>query len=58
VSLQKAGAFHHTTLGTDFSAAIAMAGEWNAKLDEHRGVTIRPKATLGPIIPMTVADLF
>jgi hypothetical protein len=58
VSLQKAGAFQHTTLSIDFAAAIAMARDWNAKPDVHRGVLIRTKPTPGPIRPMTVADLF
>jgi len=58
VSLQKAGVFHHTTLGTDFSTAVAKAKEWNTKLDLHRGTVRRAKPTLGSITPMTVADLF
>jgi integrase len=58
VSLQKDGIFHHTTLGTDFHAAVAMARSWNAKLDAHRGASICTKVTLGPIKPRTVAYLF
>src|SRR5262249_27234704 len=58
VSLQKAGVFRHTTLGTDFDTAVAKAREWNTKLDAHRGVNNRVKPTLGLVIPMTVADLF
>ncbi len=58
LSLQKDGTFHHTTLGTDFPAAVALAREWNVKLDAHRGASIRTKVTLGPIKPMTVAYLF
>jgi hypothetical protein len=58
VSLQKAGVFRHTTLGTDFHTAVAKAREWNAKLDAHRDVNKCAKPTLGPIIPKTVADLF
>ena len=58
MSLQKAGVFRHTTLGTDFDIAVAKAREWNAKLDAHRGVNNCAKATLGPVTPMTVADLF
>jgi hypothetical protein len=38
VSLQKAGLFRHTTLGTDIDSAVARACEWNIKLDAHRGV--------------------
>jgi hypothetical protein len=51
VSLQKAGVFRHTTLGTDFDIAAAKAREWNTKLDAHRGAN--NCATLGPSIPMT-----
>jgi integrase len=58
VSLQKDGTFHYATLGTDFPTAVAMAQEWNAKLDVHRGVSIRTKVALGVIKPMTVAYLF
>jgi integrase len=58
VSLQKAGVFRHTTLGTDFDIAVAKAREWNAKLDAYRDVNKCAKPTLGSVIPMTVADLF
>jgi hypothetical protein len=44
VSLQKAGVFRHTTLGTDFEIAVAIAREWNAKLDAHRGINNFAKA--------------
>jgi hypothetical protein len=37
---------------------VAKAREWNAKLDAHRGINNCTKPTLGPVIPMTVADLF
>jgi hypothetical protein len=56
VSLQKAGVFRHTTLGTDFDIAAAKARQWNTKLDAYRGVNNCTKAALGPVIPMTVAD--
>jgi integrase len=55
VSLQKAGVFHHTTLGSDFAAAVAKARDWNTSLDKHRGVV---NCIARPIIPMSVADLF
>jgi hypothetical protein len=58
MSLQKAGVFRHTTLGTDFDIAVTKACEWNEKLDAHRGVNNCVKPTLGLVIPMTVADLF
>jgi integrase len=58
VSLQKAGLFRHTTLGTDFDTAVSKARLWNERLDAHRGVINRERLTLGTIIPMTVADLF
>jgi integrase len=58
VSLQKAGVFHHTTLGGDFAAAVAKARDWNTRLDKHRGVVNRVGPLLGPVMPMSVADLF
>jgi hypothetical protein len=58
VSLQKAGVFRHTTLGTDFDIAQAKARQWNIKRDEYRGVNNCAKPALGLVIPMMVADLF
>jgi hypothetical protein len=63
VSRQKAGVFRHTTLGSDFAAAVAKARDWNTSLDKHRGVVNCIGPTLGPIVPMpivpmSVADLF
>jgi hypothetical protein len=57
VSLQNAGVFHHTT-GSDFAAAVAKARDWNTSLDKHRSVLNCIGPTLGPIIPMSVAELF
>lgn len=51
ISLQKAGVFHYTTLGSDFTSAIAKANALNKDLDSYRGVTrpIKPKlTTVGP----------
>jgi hypothetical protein len=58
VSLQKAGVFRHTTLGTDLPVALTKASEWNARLDAHRGANHFTKPTFGPVIPMTVGDIF
>jgi hypothetical protein len=58
VSLQRAGIFRHTTLSTDFDAAVAKARALNERLDSHRDEKTPARPTLGPIIPMTVADLF
>jgi integrase len=57
LSLQRAGIFHHKTLGTDFAVAVANARDWNVKLEAYRSAVYGTKATLGAISPMSVGFL-
>jgi len=57
VSLQKAGIFHHKTLGMDFDIAATRAHHWNAKLKAHRLSVNGVKPTLSVINLMSVAYL-
>jgi hypothetical protein len=57
VSLQKAGIFHHKTLGMDFDIAATRARHWNAKLKAHRLSVNGVKPTLSVINLMSVAYL-
>ncbi len=56
-SLQKAGIFKHTTLGTNFEVALAEARNWNTKLKTYRTSVngVRPRLTI--IRPGTVGHL-
>jgi hypothetical protein len=57
VSLQKAGIFHHKTLGMDFDIAATRAHHWNAKLKAHRLSVNGVKSTLSVINLFSVAYL-
>jgi integrase len=57
LSLQRAGIFHYETLGTDFTAAVTKARDWNAKLEAYRSAVYGTKAALGVISPMSVGFL-
>ena len=57
VTLQKAGVFHYTTLGSDFGNAVAEARRLNAKLNDYRGGLRQFKPKLANVGPLTVAYL-
>jgi len=57
VSLQKAGIFHHKSLGVDYEIAVAKARDWNAKLSAYRIAVNGRKRALTTIRPMTVGYL-
>jgi integrase len=57
ISLQKAGIFHYTTLGSDFASAVAQACALNTKLEAYRGGSRPVKPKLANVGPMTVGYL-
>jgi integrase len=57
VSLQRAGVFKHTTLGTDFEIAVAEARNWNTKLQAYRTSINRARPRLTTVRPGTVGFL-
>jgi integrase len=57
LSLQKAGIFRYSTLGSDFECAVTKARALNEKLDMYRGGLKTPKMKLTNVAPTTFGYL-